>query len=83
MRLSRWCLGRAFGEGPSDHAELGRRPVDRQEDRARRRLGVGAQYQLTDNLSVRGEYERGFGIGKDANKTDPSLLSVGAVFSTY
>ena len=46
-------------------------------------LGVGAQYQMTDNLSVRGEYERGFGIGKDANKTDPSLLSVGAVFSTY
>lgn len=46
-------------------------------------LGVGAQYQMTDNLSVRGEYERGFGIGKDSNKTDPSLLSVGAVFSTY
>ncbi|QTR48597.1 outer membrane beta-barrel protein [Candidatus Thiothrix anitrata] len=46
-------------------------------------LGVGAQYQMTDNLSVRGEYERGFGIGKDANKTEPSLLSVGAVFSTY
>jgi opacity protein-like surface antigen len=46
-------------------------------------LGVGAQYQMTDNLAVRGEYERGFGIGKDANKTDPSLLSVGAVFSTY
>ena len=46
-------------------------------------LGVGAQYQMTDNLAVRGEYERGFGIGKDSNKTDPSLLSVGAVFSTY
>ena len=46
-------------------------------------LGVGAQYQMTDNLSVRGEYERGFAIGKDANKTSPSLLSVGAVFSTY
>lgn len=46
-------------------------------------LGVGAQYQMTDNLSVRGEYERGFGIGKDTRKTEPSLLSIGAVFSTY
>lgn len=45
-------------------------------------LGLGAEYQMTDNLSVRGEYERGFGVGKDDTKTDPSLLSVGAVFST-
>lgn len=45
-------------------------------------LGVGAQYQVTDNLSVRGEYERGFGVGSGNHKTEPSLLSVGAVFST-
>ncbi|MDD5394570.1 MAG: outer membrane beta-barrel protein [Thiothrix sp.] len=45
-------------------------------------LGAGAQYKINDNFSVRGEYERGFGVGKGASKTEPSLLSVGAVFST-
>ncbi len=45
-------------------------------------LGVGAQYQLMDNVSIRGEYEQGFGVGKDNSATKPSLLSVGAVFST-
>lgn len=44
--------------------------------------GVGAQYKVTDNVAVRGEYEQGFSIGKDKNKTNPSLLSVGAVFSS-
>lgn len=45
-------------------------------------LGVGAQYQLMDNVSIRGEYEQAFGVGKDNSATKPSLLSVGAVFST-
>lgn len=45
-------------------------------------LGAGAQYQLNDNLSLRGEYEKVFGVGKDGHETDPALLSVGAVFST-
>lgn len=45
-------------------------------------LGAGAQYKLNDNLSIRGEYEQAFGVGKDNTEEDPSLLSVGAVFST-
>lgn len=46
-------------------------------------LGVGAQYQINDNLSVRGEYEQAFGIGKDTSfATEPKMMSVGAVFST-
>lgn len=45
-------------------------------------LGVGAQYQLMDNVSIRGEYEQGFGVGDGNSATKPSLLSVGAVFST-
>lgn len=45
-------------------------------------LGVGAQYQLMDNISIRGEYEQGFGVGDGNTETSPSLLSVGAVFST-
>jgi opacity protein-like surface antigen len=46
-------------------------------------LGAGAQYQVNNNLSVRGEYEQ---IQKTVSDTpfasDASLLSVGAVFST-
>lgn len=45
-------------------------------------LGAGAQYKVTDNLSIRGEYEQAFGVGKDNSEEEPSLLSVGAVFST-
>lgn len=45
-------------------------------------LGAGAQYKLNENLSIRGEYEQAFGVGKDQTEEDPSLLSVGAVFST-
>lgn len=45
-------------------------------------LGVGAQYQLMDNISIRGEYEHGFGVGDNNTKTKPRLLSVGAVFSS-
>ncbi|MEN9500764.1 MAG: hypothetical protein RI964_49 [Pseudomonadota bacterium] len=47
-------------------------------------LGAGAQYRVNDNLSVRGEYEQVFDTAKDTSyKTDASLYSVGAVFSTY
>ena len=47
-------------------------------------LGAGVQHQFTPNLAVRGEYERALKVGKDTvNQTDASLLSVGAVFSTY
>lgn len=46
-------------------------------------LGAGAQYQVNDNLSIRGEYEKAFGVGSDTKyESDPGLLSVGAVFST-
>jgi opacity protein-like surface antigen len=45
-------------------------------------LGAGAQYKVTDNISVRGEYERGFGVGNNNTKTEPGLLSIGAVLST-
>lgn len=46
-------------------------------------LGGGAQYKVTDNLSVRGEYEHILGTAKDtAYESDAGLLSVGAVFST-
>jgi len=46
-------------------------------------LGGGAQYKLNDNFSVRGEYEHVFGTGNGTSyKSDASLLSVGAVFST-
>ncbi len=46
-------------------------------------LGAGAQYRVNDNLSVRGEYEQVFDTAKDTSyKTDASMYSVGAVFST-
>ena len=47
-------------------------------------VGVGVQHKFSPNLAVRGEYERALKVGKDTvNETDASLLSVGAVFSTY
>ena len=47
-------------------------------------VGAGIQHKFSPNLAVRGEYERALKVGKDTvNETDASLLSVGAVFSTY
>ena len=47
-------------------------------------VGAGVQHKFSPNLAVRGEYERALKVGKDTvNETDASLLSVGAVFSTY
>lgn len=46
-------------------------------------LGGGAQYQINENLSVRGEYEHVFGTAKDTPyESDAGLYSLGAVFST-
>ncbi|MFN3786450.1 MAG: outer membrane beta-barrel protein [Thiothrix sp.] len=46
-------------------------------------LGAGAQYRVTGNISVRGEYERLLGTAKDTPaKSDADLLSIGAVLST-
>lgn len=46
-------------------------------------LGAGAQYRVTGNLSVRGEYERLLGTAKDTTaESDADLISVGAVLST-
>ncbi|WML91060.1 outer membrane beta-barrel protein [Thiothrix lacustris] len=47
-------------------------------------LGGGAQVQINPNVSLRGEYEHVFGTAADTNyESDASLLSVGAVFSTF
>lgn len=47
-------------------------------------LGAGAQVKLNPNLSLRGEYERVLGTAAATDyEADASLLSVGAVFSTF
>lgn len=47
-------------------------------------LGGGAQYKVSDNLALRGEYERILDTAKDTNyQADADLYSIGAVFSTY
>ena len=47
-------------------------------------LGGGAQVQINPNLALRGEYEHVFGTAADTEyESDASLLSVGAVFSTF
>ena len=46
-------------------------------------VGLGAQYKVNENISVRGEYEKVLDTAKDTDySTDGSLYSVGAVFST-
>lgn len=45
--------------------------------------GIGAQYQLTPNLFLRGEWEHIFGTGDDKYETDVDLLSLGMSLSTY
>ncbi|MDD5394571.1 MAG: outer membrane beta-barrel protein [Thiothrix sp.] len=46
-------------------------------------LGAGAQYQLNDNLHLRGEWEHMFNVGSDsAYETDADQYSVGLLYST-
>jgi opacity protein-like surface antigen len=46
-------------------------------------VGGGAQYQLNENLHLRGEWEHMFGVGADsAYETDTDLYSVGLLYST-
>ena len=45
-------------------------------------LGVGASYKFTDNLGVRGEYERFTRQDINNEDRDVGILSVGATFST-
>lgn len=46
-------------------------------------LGAGAQYQLSPNLHLRGEWEHMFNIGADSNyETDTDLYSLGVMYST-
>lgn len=45
-------------------------------------VGVGANYDLGDNLGVRAEWERFKDIGRSAHKGDADLLSVGVTFSS-
>lgn len=45
-------------------------------------LGVGASYKITDNLGVRGEYERFTRQDINEEDRDVGILSVGATFST-
>ncbi|HPE61758.1 MAG: outer membrane beta-barrel protein [Thiothrix sp.] len=46
-------------------------------------LGVGAQYQLGQNLHIRGEWEHVFGAGQDDYESSVDLLSLGVTLSTY
>ncbi|MEZ5538073.1 MAG: outer membrane beta-barrel protein [Thiolinea sp.] len=46
-------------------------------------IGIGAQYQLNNNMHVRGEWERVIGTGSDDAETDIDMLSVGVTLSTY
>jgi opacity protein-like surface antigen len=46
-------------------------------------LGAGAQYQLNQNLYMRGEWEHSLNIGADsAYETDADTYSVGVMYST-
>lgn len=46
-------------------------------------IGAGAQYRVTGNLSVRGEYERLLSTAKDTKaESDADIISIGAVLST-
>jgi hypothetical protein len=46
-------------------------------------IGGGAQFQLNNNLRVRGEWEHMFNIGSDsAYETDADLYSLGLSYST-
>lgn len=46
-------------------------------------LGLGAQYQLNNNLHVRGEWEHTFNVGSDsAYETDVDQYTVGMMYST-
>ncbi|MEZ5448301.1 MAG: hypothetical protein R3E89_04550 [Thiolinea sp.] len=44
-------------------------------------LGLGAQYQLTPNTAVRGEWEHTFNTDSDC-KTDTINYSIGLLYST-
>lgn len=47
-------------------------------------LGAGAQVELNPNFSLRGEYERVLSTAADTSyEADASLLSIGAVLSTF
>ncbi|HRJ52886.1 MAG TPA: outer membrane beta-barrel protein [Candidatus Thiothrix moscowensis] len=46
-------------------------------------LGAGVQYQVNDNLHLRGEWEHMFNVGSDsAYETDADLYSIGLMYST-
>lgn len=45
-------------------------------------LGIGAQYQLYQNMSVRGEWERIFSAGEGNYESDINLLTLGINMST-
>lgn len=46
-------------------------------------VGVGAQYQLNNNMYLRGEWERAMNVGKDSNfQTDVDMVNMGLHFST-
>lgn len=46
-------------------------------------IGLGAQYQIQDNLHLRGEWEHIFNAGDDAEfETDVNSLSIGLMFQT-
>lgn len=45
-------------------------------------LGIGAQYKLYQNMSVRGEWERIFSTGEGYYESDIDMLSIGINMST-
>jgi len=46
-------------------------------------VGIGAQYHMTPNMAVRGEWERVFDAGNDDHETDVDLLTLGLTLSTF
>lgn len=48
-------------------------------------IGVGAQYRLSPNMHIRGEWEHAFGTGTEDTdfETGIDLMSVGVTFSTF
>lgn len=80
----RWNL-----EGKAKSAATGATAVEEQAGTSMI-YGAGASYKFTDNLAIRGEYERYNAEYQtdlnDSSKTEESdvdILSVGATFSTY
>ena len=45
-------------------------------------LGIGAQYRLYQNMSLRGEWERIFSTGEGSYKSDIDMLTIGINMST-